>query len=124
VGLNSLVLFFFFLDVINIIYLISYYALNFSLHFTIQGGKVSYFCFFLIVQGEGVRLYLFILIFLIVEEPVNQILWHLQNTLFVHSRKFTRLPKLMDGKEGQHNVNTTCQTTKNQCRYGATSFII
>ncbi len=22
-----------------------------------------------------------------------------------------------------HNVNTTCQTTKNQCKYGATSFI-
>jgi hypothetical protein len=85
---------------------------------------VNFFCFFLIVQGEGVRLYLFILIFFIVEEPVNQILWHLQNTLFVHSRKFTHLSKLMEGKEGRHNVNTTCQTTKNQCRYGATSFII
>nr|AHI16011.1 cytochrome c biogenesis factor N [Sphagnum girgensohnii]AND49936.1 cytochrome c biogenesis factor N [Sphagnum rubiginosum] len=37
-------------------------------------------------------------------KPVNQILWHLQNTLFVHSRKFTRLPKLMEGKEGHDKV--------------------
>jgi hypothetical protein len=37
-------------------------------------------------------------------EPVNQILWHLQNTLFVHSQKFTYLPKLMEGKEGHDKV--------------------
>jgi hypothetical protein len=37
-------------------------------------------------------------------KPVNQILWHLQNTLFVHSRKFTCLPKLMEGKEGHDKV--------------------
>ncbi len=35
---------------------------------------------------------------------VNQILWHLQNTLFVHSHKFTQLPKLMEGKEGHDKV--------------------
>ncbi len=59
-GLNSLVLFFFFLDVINIIYLISYYALNFSLHFTIQGGKVSCFSFFLnCSKGGGVPLFIY-----------------------------------------------------------------
>jgi hypothetical protein len=37
-------------------------------------------------------------------KPVNQILWHLQNTLFVHSCKFTRLSKLMEGKEGHDKV--------------------
>lgn len=31
-------------------------------------------------------------------KPVNQILWHSRSTLFVHSRKFTRLPKLMGGE--------------------------
>jgi len=35
---------------------------------------------------------------------VNQILWHLQNTLFVHLHKFTHLPKLMEGKEGHDKV--------------------
>jgi hypothetical protein len=35
---------------------------------------------------------------------VNHILWHLQNTLFVHSRKFTQLSKLMEAKEGHDKV--------------------
>jgi HKD family nuclease len=35
---------------------------------------------------------------------VNQILWHLQNSLFVHLHKFTHLPKLMEGKEGHDKV--------------------
>jgi hypothetical protein len=38
-----------------------------KLLFTIEGGKVSCFNFFFIVQGEGVHLYLFILISFTVE---------------------------------------------------------
>jgi hypothetical protein len=37
-------------------------------------------------------------------KPVNQILWHLQNTLFVHLHKFTCLLKLMEGKESRDKV--------------------
>ncbi len=37
-------------------------------------------------------------------KPVNQILWPLQNTLFLRLHKFTCLLKLMEGKEGHDKV--------------------
>ncbi len=63
-GLNSLVFFYLlFSDVISTIYLISYYTLNFSLLFIVQGGKVSCFSCFFNCSREGGALLLFILIF-------------------------------------------------------------
>jgi hypothetical protein len=47
-------------------------------------------------------------------------LYHLQLKVHIQYNHNTTIISLQYG----HNVNITCQTTKTQCKYGATSFII